>query len=695
MSRSSVRTFLVVLVAVVACRPPDAGRDHRLAGAYLAIVAAEDARPTGGHDLDVLLDGERDPNASIRAAAVRALGRLENPSMIEPIEPLLVDASATVRAEAANALAQAVSRGAGDSAAQPLLERVDAETDPYVRGVLARSLGRLTLEGVTRDSVARALVALSLEGGTEDAPSDQLVGAALGMESFARHARGREVDAALVTRLRALETYRGRATDDLPAGRVRELAVLALGSVGELGPDEIASALADPAVAVRRAAAATLPGVAAQYRETLLEGALGDPSDQVRVEAVRAIARGHLDGGACTRLQTIAAEDADTGVRLAALDALARPCPDLAEQVRQLASVAESLRPGDRLGWHQAAHALVALAHVNGERARQLLPAFAAHADPFVRMYAARAAGAARDGGTLHALTDDSVPNVRTDAVQQLATVEGRDADTLLIRELAVADDPQLVLTTSNLLAETSLNGEATRTALGTIDRLSRAGQETLRDARLALFDLVEKTGDERLTPRVEPYLADYDPAVAERAAAVLASWTGRSYAPAPRPMARLAPPTAEELRAMGRARVVLHMARGGAIEIRLLPMVAPTNALRLYRQAKSGTLDGLTFHRVVPDFVIQGGSPDANEYSGHGAFTRDELGLPVHWRGTVGLSTRGRDTGDGQVYVNLVDNVRLDHDYTVLGVVTSGMDVVDAVLEGDVIERAEVRPEG
>jgi cyclophilin family peptidyl-prolyl cis-trans isomerase len=145
----------------------------------------------------------------------------------------------------------------------------------------------------------------------------------------------------------------------------------------------------------------------------------------------------------------------------------------------------------------------------------------------------------------------------------------------------------------------------------------------------------------------------------------------------------------------MERVAVVLHMARGGSIEIRLLPLVAPTNALRLYLQARSGTLDGRTFHRVVPDFVIQGGSPDANEYSGNGAFTRDEVGLPVQWRGTVGLSTRGRDTGDGQLYVNLVDNVRLDHDYTVFGVVTAGMDVADAVLEGDVIRRAEVRPRG
>ena len=140
---------------------------------------------------------------------------------------------------------------------------------------------------------------------------------------------------------------------------------------------------------------------------------------------------------------------------------------------------------------------------------------------------------------------------------------------------------------------------------------------------------------------------------------------------------------------------VLLHMARGGTIEITLLPWLAPTNAFRLYEQARDGVLDGLTFHRVVPNFVIQGGSPGANEYAGHGTYTRDEVGRAVQWRGTVGLSTRGRDTGDGQLYVNLVSNVRLDHDYTVFGIVTGGMEVVDAVLEGDVIERTEVRAGG
>ena len=69
----------------------------------------------------------------------------------------------------------------------------------------------------------------------------------------------------------------------------------------------------------------------------------------------------------------------------------------------------------------------------------------------------------------------------------------------------------------------------------------------------------------------------------------------------------------------------------------------------------------------------------------------RDELGLARHARGTFGISTRGRDTGDGQLFINLVDNFRLDHDYTVFATLRSGAAVMDRVQEGDVIEQVRI----
>jgi len=86
-----------------------------------------------------------------------------------------------------------------------------------------------------------------------------------------------------------------------------------------------------------------------------------------------------------------------------------------------------------------------------------------------------------------------------------------------------------------------------------------------------------------------------------------------------------------------------------------------------------------------VANFVVQGGSPAANEYSGDTLYMRDEISSLPNARGSVGLSTRGRDTGDAQFFINLVDNPRLDFEYTVFGMVQEPEDI-DGILEGDVI---------
>ena len=129
----------------------------------------------------------------------------------------------------------------------------------------------------------------------------------------------------------------------------------------------------------------------------------------------------------------------------------------------------------------------------------------------------------------------------------------------------------------------------------------------------------------------------------------------------------------------------------GGSFTVRLRGDVAPIMAARVLALARSGYYTGLVWQRVEPDFVIQGGGLGANEYVGHPRFMRDELGSVPHVRGTVGMSTRGHDTGDGQWFVNLRENRRLDLDYTVFGEVVDGIDVVDNVQAGDVIAKIDI----
>lgn len=130
-----------------------------------------------------------------------------------------------------------------------------------------------------------------------------------------------------------------------------------------------------------------------------------------------------------------------------------------------------------------------------------------------------------------------------------------------------------------------------------------------------------------------------------------------------------------------------------GTVILRLLPDVAPVTVARFAALVTQGYYNGLTFHRIVPNFVIQGGSPGANDYAGARRFMRDEIGPQgVHVRGAVGLSTRGTDSGDGQFFIDLVDLPHLDRTYTVFAYVTQGMDYVDRLLEGGRIVRVSVK---
>ena len=82
---------------------------------------------------------------------------------------------------------------------------------------------------------------------------------------------------------------------------------------------------------------------------------------------------------------------------------------------------------------------------------------------------------------------------------------------------------------------------------------------------------------------------------------------------------------------------------------------------------------------------------PGASEYVGVDRFMRDELAGRSHMRGTIGISSRGRDTGDGQWFINLADNPLLDHEYTVFGEIVAGRAVAERIVEGDAIARVVV----
>jgi len=203
--------------------------------------------------------------------------------------------------------------------------------------------------------------------------------------------------------------------------------------------------------------------------------------------------------------------------------------------------------------------------------------------------------------------------------------------------------------------------------------------KETSRDTRLALLERLQEFGTPDQAGGLVPLLRDVDIRVAQLAAVVIQQWIGRPQEIDPQLLPR---PAVVNIGSVDPARV--KMKSGKVFFITLRPSVAPLTVARFVRLARDGYYNGLSFHRVVSNFVIQGGSPAANEYAGDTLYMRDEISSLSNARGSVGLSTRGRDTGDAQFFINLVDNPRLDFEYTVFGSVIP--EDIDNILEGDVI---------
>ena len=676
--------------------------------ALVEIMAEEDRRPTFAQ-ATALRNGLTSDNALLRHFSARGLGRLEDPAALAALGRTLTDPDAVVRLTAAGAIAQSVFNADTETAADLLRGRLDEEHEPAVRGALAQSLGRLRPASATTIEQTQTTL---LDVAQRDAPLETLVPALRGFESLVRTNTDIELAAGVRARLVDFVHYgRGGANPTeaeqleseamFAAARVRRLALATLNAAGRADAETVEIALYDPDVEVRRLGAAAASGVDDSNRQRLLlQIALADTEGQVRYEGLRGYGRLEHEPEDCSTITTLV-EDDDPNVSLQAIDLLAEGChevnvanpeisaPSVVNMLRMLVDPPVNVsRP---VTWHPAAHALTTLAHVHPDAAEQLISV--PIVDPIwqVRMYAARAAATIGAIDVLEQLVQDPFPNVADTALRGLDAMLGHAADGAAVAALN-SEDYQRLITAADMLEATE-HPDALAMLIEALERVTLEKKETSRDPRLAILRRIGELGDADNADSILPYIEDFDSRIAAQAAQVLLSWTGSTVSASPTPLPLAQFPTAEDLINLEQARVRIKMQNSGVIEVRLHPYEAPTNVARFARQVRDGHFDGLTFHRVVANFVIQGGSPGANEYVGDGPYSRDEVGNRSHLRGTVGISTRGRDTGDSQIFINLADNVRLDYNYTIIGTIVSGMEVVDRVLEGSIIERATIEP--
>jgi len=654
------------------------------------MLQAEDARPTTDEGLAPLREGLQ---GNGRRTAIRAIGRLERPEMIAMIAPALND-GVGIRAEAANALAQMARTPAAVAEVQKLL-LARAATDAGLGtweswGEIAAALGRLNYDTAAQVAETEAVLIIGLPSpdSMNDVETAALVGSARGLESLARTVRAKKLPP---LGERTWDLLRWAATAQRPpadprSAITRRLAMAALVTGNQATTSVIERGLNDTDSEVRRFAAAAAAGDAKlDERDRLIKTALADKEARVRFEALRAWGR-HYQKTSCAPIKT-ALKDPNIHVRLQAIDQLAAPCPAAESPAADLMAIVNTLSDAPRT-WHAPAHAIVSLARVSPAEARKALPKFAQHTTWQVRMYAARAAGALGSARDVGELPMDANNNVAEAALSALIDMKAPEAQTAALALLPTRNDYQLIITATRALEDKSNATRASKPLIDTLGRITAEHKDTSRDPRMAILNRIQSYGFTPQPVDLEGYLKDFDPVIAQKAADILTAWDGKTRTPSPQPLPRPGV-TVSMVNALRGKALRFYMQGRGYFDVGLDVDAAPLTAIRIARRTGEGYYNGLTFHRIAPNFVIQGGSPGANEYAGEHFYMRDEPGL--HLRGTVGISTRGRDTGDAQIFVNLIDSPRLDHIYTVFGTVVAGMDVVDGTLEGDVIERVEL----
>src|SRR5688572_24431173 len=561
------------------------------------MLQAEDARPTTDAGLAPLMEGLKGTG---RRTAVRAIGRMERPAMIPLIAPALND-GVGIRAEAANALAQMATTAAAVTEVQKLLltrAATDASLNTWESwGEIAAALGRLSYDTAAQvaETEAVLLTGLPAPDSMNDVETAALVGSARGLESLARTVRTKKLPP---LGERTWDLLRWAATAQRPAADprsavIRRLAMAALVTGNQATTSVIERGLNDPDAEVRRFAAAAA-------------------GSDAQLEALRSWGR-LLQKTSCAPIKA-ALSDPNTHVRLQAIDQLGAACPGAESAAADLAAIARSLDTRPRQ-WHAAAHSLVALARQQPDTARAVLPGYTQHPTWQVRMYAARAAGTLNAIDDLQTLAVDPNDNVREAALGSLIDLKRPEAATVAIESLS-RPDYQLILTAVRALEDKSLAAKATTPLLTALSRITKEHKDTSRDPRMAILNRLQAYGDASHADNVEGYLRDFDPAIARKAAEILTAWTGQPRTAAPQP---LTPPgvTSAMVSALRGKALRFHMAGVGSFDVGLEVDAAPLSAIRIARRAGEGYYDGLTFHRIAPNFVIQGGSPGANEYSG------------------------------------------------------------------------------
>lgn len=615
----------------------------------------------------IALGSSFEGDESLRRQAALTLARIGDPRGGPALELLLADLAPGVRRAAAFALGELGELGYREGA-RALLGAAAFDDDRETGRLAVEALAKL---GVTLDSVLERMATAPRE---EALP--RLLPALLRFQTAA----GEDADGAVLLWAEAgLEaTY--------PA--LRAMAAYALARE----PKPAAAPLLRPLLAdadpwVRGWAARALGAIGDRFDLEWMRPLLDDPAPGPTIQALRAAARLIEAGTAASpadwksRLIELLT-DPRPGVRLTAVEASSRWLLDdeLSEILARLATSGSG---------RERELAFAALTDGEDPRASVLLLRMAEEASPALRTRAVEAAGLFRASEILGRLAEDSDPGVRRAVLETRLTAAGDDAAVEFARTALRDPDPAVraaalgwaeehpVLTTEEL-------ARALDQARG--DRLldaSLAGVRVL-EARAANLPLERGT----LVAMLERLAAEGEYLVRRSAIEALQN-LGRE-APELGPVGVQKPVQVyrEIVQRTLRPRRVELITERGTVSLELACPEAPLTCLNFLQLAGQGFYDGLAFHRVVPDFVVQGGDPRGDGSGGPGCTIRDEINPLRYKLGMVGMALSGRDTGGSQFFITLSPQPHLDGGYTVFGRVVAGDEVLDRIVQGDRIVR-------
>jgi cyclophilin family peptidyl-prolyl cis-trans isomerase len=661
--------FLLAALAPADALPPPPPRARTLA----RVLALEDSRDGGPELQQVLLTGDR----GLKRRAALAAARIGDPALLPALLTLLQDPEPEVRQMAAFALGFLGDR----RAVEPLLARLD-DGERVVRARAVEALGRLEDPRIGPEIARRVLASmpkgaprLTVRGDDPASPSDPWMELRLGLMALWRqkdptHARSVLLREDGTTRFDWwLATYVASRLEDPRLAPVLRAAATS--------SDPYSRALA------ARGLGALKDGAQLDVLEKLVK----DRDEMVVIAALRAL--GAMGDGRATGLVAPRLTSDRPLVVGEALQSLARLPPDRA--LRELI-VGHAGHPSAFI----RAAALTALVHTVPDEIALVLSGMDPDPEASVRAALATALGTAgRDDlvqGMLLGMLKDEAPSVLAAVLEAITRARGKDAIPTLQRHLA-HPDPVVRATALGSLTELAAPG-LPELALAAWD-----GGRAPDDVRVSAVDALAKVDDGAARAALRR-VAGEDPWRVVRAKAAAALGKAGEKAPEPGREATGKPP--EDYRqamapyapqaevTLFTPRAFLHTARG-VVEIHLDVIEAPLTVASFLDLARRGFYDGTVFHRVVPAFVAQGGDPQGTGHGGPGYALRTETAQRSFGRGVVGMASSGRDTEGSQFFLTLQPAPHLDGNYTVFGRVAAGMEVADALLPGDVIEKVEV----